>query len=247
MFSLILRICICIWIQASSKIYLSDTLWLDLWRCACVFREMGCCGHTGELRREHPISSSEQSCPAVSCQISAVPETSKNVEIHSKIKKTKLKPKVQPQRVWGDSMSQKRAPPPLNPLQPVLYIECCRAHTDYRRRATELHASLADALRTLQPDMQLQLRLNENDMPRLGSFEVAIAATPTEDVQERQVLWTGLERVPVSAKVPHVDDIIAPACIALKLRHSQAGSSNINLVRTSDGDITKILQRRNLQ
>ncbi|XP_064546789.1 selenoprotein BthD [Drosophila montana] len=144
-------------------------------------------------------------------------------------------------------MSQLNVPPPLNPHQPVLYIECCRAHADYRRRATELHASLAEALRALQPDMQLQLRLNENNMPRIGSFEVAIAPTPTEDVLERQVLWTGLERVPVSAKVPHVDDIIAPACMALRLRHSQAGSSSINLVRTSDGNIKKILQRRNLQ
>ncbi|EDW12916.1 selenoprotein BthD [Drosophila mojavensis] len=145
------------------------------------------------------------------------------------------------------NLSLNKAPPPLNPHHPVLYIECCRAHTDYRRRASELHASLEEALRALQPDLQLQLRINENNMPRLGAFEVAIAPTPTDDHRMRKVLWTGLQRVPVSAKVPHVDDIIAPACMALKLRHSQAGSSNIDLVRTSDGDIKKILQRRSLQ
>ncbi|XP_023163178.1 selenoprotein BthD [Drosophila hydei] len=143
-------------------------------------------------------------------------------------------------------MLSNKPPPPLNPDQPVLYIECCRAHTDYRRRASELHASLAEALRALQPDLELQLRVNENNAPRLGSFEVAIAATPTEDVESRQVLWTGLQRVPVSAKVPHVDDIIAPACLALRLRHSQAGASHVDLVRYSDGDINKILQRRSL-
>ncbi|EDW04130.1 selenoprotein BthD [Drosophila grimshawi] len=135
------------------------------------------------------------------------------------------------------------APPPLDPQQPVLYIECCQSQADYRHRALELHLGLAEALRAMNPEVRLQLRLNENNAAREGAFEVAIAATPTADVDARHMLWTGLRRVPQSAKVPNVDDIIAPACLVLKLRHSQAGSSSINLVRTSDGEISKIIQR----
>ncbi|KAH8409458.1 hypothetical protein KR222_005905 [Zaprionus bogoriensis] len=144
-------------------------------------------------------------------------------------------------------MRREDIPPPLDPQQPVLYIECCPLTVIYRKRAQDLHRSLADALRALQPQLQLQLRVNdEANTPRNGAFEVAIAERPTEDVQARHMLWTGLRRVPISAKVPNVDDIIAPACHALKLRHSQAGTSHINLVRTSDGDIKRILQRRSL-
>ncbi|KAL7739765.1 hypothetical protein ACLKA6_015005 [Drosophila palustris] len=140
-------------------------------------------------------------------------------------------------------MAPREAPPLLDPKQPVLYIEYCPVNYTYRKRALDLHASLAEALRTMQPQMQLQLRLNENCNPRIGAFEVFIAAHPTEDHHGRHMLWTGIARVPASAKVPHVDDIIAPACLALRLRHSHAGTSQINLVRTSDRDITKILQR----
>ncbi|XP_034473647.1 selenoprotein BthD [Drosophila innubila] len=140
-------------------------------------------------------------------------------------------------------MAPREAPPPLDPKQPVLYIEYCPVNYSYRKRAMDLHASLAEALRTMQPQLQLQLRLNENCSPRVGSFEVSIAVRPTDDHHARHMLWTGISRVPVSAKVPHVDDIIAPACLALRLRHSQAGASQINLVRTSDRAINKILQK----
>ncbi|KAH8262767.1 hypothetical protein KR044_000134, partial [Drosophila immigrans] len=108
--------------------------------------------------------------------------------------------------------------PKLDPRQPVLYIEFCPVSATYRHEAVRLHASLADALRTMQPELQLQLRLNESNAPRIGAFEVHIAARPTNDQQHRYPLWTGITRVPITAKVPHVDDIIAPACLALRLR-----------------------------
>lgn len=142
-----------------------------------------------------------------------------------------------------ERVTKRDAPPPMDPKQPVLYIEYCILESTYRKRAIDLHASLAEALRTMQPQMQLQLRLNENNSPRVGAFEVSIATRPTDDHSARYELWTGIRRVPVTAKVPHVDDIIAPACLALRLRHSQAGASQINLVRTSDRDINKILQK----
>ncbi|XP_034099251.1 selenoprotein BthD [Drosophila sulfurigaster albostrigata] len=140
-------------------------------------------------------------------------------------------------------MKRVEATTALDPRQPVLYIEHCPVTTAYRKQAQSLHASLAEALRTMQPELKLQLRINENNAPRMGAFEVQIAARPTDEPQHRYPLWTGITRVPVTAKVPNVDDIIVPACLALRLRHSQAGASHINLVRTSDRDINKILQR----
>ncbi|KAH8377912.1 hypothetical protein KR093_007833, partial [Drosophila rubida] len=110
------------------------------------------------------------------------------------------------------------AAPQLDPRQPVLYIEYCPVTTAYRHHAVRLHAALAEALRTMKPELQLQLRLNETKAPRVGAFEVHIASRPTDNSQHRYPLWTGISRVPVTAKVPNVDDIIAPACLALRLR-----------------------------
>ncbi|ALC38677.1 CG15147 [Drosophila busckii] len=140
-------------------------------------------------------------------------------------------------------MDRNPPPPPLDPAQPVLYIEHCRIINGYRQRAIELHVSLSEALKAMKPQMLLQLRLNDDGNPRPGSFEVAIAEHPTEAPCQRQLLWTGLTRVPTAAKVPQVDDLIAPACAALKLRYSRAGSSQLNLVRTSDPEINKILRK----
>ncbi|XP_001357056.2 selenoprotein BthD [Drosophila persimilis] len=107
---------------------------------------------------------------------------------------------------------------PLDPNQPVLYIDHCRYRENFRRDALQLHVSLAEALRALHPRVKLQLRINEHGPPEEeGAFEVAIAATPAESPSDRQHIWTGLRRVPFAAKVPHVDDIITPVCNALQL------------------------------
>ncbi|KAH8334608.1 hypothetical protein KR059_012211, partial [Drosophila kikkawai] len=107
---------------------------------------------------------------------------------------------------------------PLDPTQPVLYIEHCRHRQIYRKRALHLHSSLADALRAIHPKVNLQLRINDCGPPQVGSFEVAVSPTPTEDTKARQRVWTGLKRMPSSSKIPHVDDILSPVCFALKLR-----------------------------
>lgn len=133
---------------------------------------------------------------------------------------------------------------PLAPHQPVLYIECCPVNIAYRQHAHDLHRRLSDALSTLKADLQLQLRVNEVRTPRHGAFEVYIAPKPTDDLRSRHMLWTGISRVPAAAKVPHVDDIIAPACQVLKLRHRATGASQQNMVVHSDRHIQRIMQRR---
>lgn len=133
---------------------------------------------------------------------------------------------------------------PLTPHQPVLYIECCPVNIAYRQHAHDLHRRLSEALHALKADLQLQLRVNEVRTPRHGSFEVYIAPKPTDNVHSRHMLWTGISRVPAAAKVPHVDDIIVPACHVLKLRHSAMGASQHNLVVHSDRHIQRIMQRR---
>ncbi|XP_022227175.2 selenoprotein BthD [Drosophila obscura] len=113
---------------------------------------------------------------------------------------------------------------PLDPHQPVLYIDHCCLRENYRRDAVLLHASLAEALRALYPRVVLQLRINENGPAEEGAFEVAIAATPTVSPADRKLIWTGLRRVPFASKVPHVDDIITSVCNALHL----VGHNNIS-------------------
>ncbi|KAH8248810.1 hypothetical protein KR032_003435 [Drosophila birchii] len=126
---------------------------------------------------------------------------------------------------------------PLNPNQPVLYIEHCRHREVYRKRALHLHASLADALRAIHPKINLQLRINDCGIPQKGSFEVAVACCPTEDSQGRHRVWTGLKRMPSSSKIPHVDDILSPVCFALKLRDAQKESHRrvISNLRRNEG------------
>ncbi|KAH8412385.1 hypothetical protein KR009_001641 [Drosophila setifemur] len=125
---------------------------------------------------------------------------------------------------------------PLEPDQPVLYIEHCRLRQNYRKRALLLHASLADALRAIQPLVNLQLRINENCSPQVGAFEVSIAPTPTEDAASRQRVWTGLRRMPSPSKIPHVDDILTPVCFALRLRdpHEESHRRMLTNLRHSD-------------
>ncbi|XP_030383239.1 selenoprotein BthD [Scaptodrosophila lebanonensis] len=94
----------------------------------------------------------------------------------------------------------------LDPNQPVLYIEHCRS-----RKQT-----LSRAMQRIDPNVKLQLQLNADGEPRSQSFEVAIAPAPTSDIMSRQILWTGLMRT-CATKVPHVDDIVRPACHALKM------------------------------
>lgn len=134
----------------------------------------------------------------------------------------------------------------MKPHHPVLYIECCPVNFTYKKLAHDLHQSLTEALHALNSDLVLQLRINEVRSPRYGSFEVYIAPKPTDNVHLRHMLWTGISRVPASAKVPHVDDIFVSACSILKLRHSHAGASQLNLLHTTDREIRKILQRRRL-
>lgn len=147
---------------------------------------------------------------------------------------------------WVFAMIGLEKSAPLKPHQPVLYIECCPINFTYKKLASDLHRSLADALNAIKSDMVLQLRINEVRSPRYGSFEVFISPKPTGNERSRHMLWTGISRVPAAAKVPHVDDIIANACAILKLRYSRAGASQIHLADTNDREIRRILQRRSL-
>ncbi|TMW44449.1 hypothetical protein DOY81_010470, partial [Sarcophaga bullata] len=55
-----------------------------------------------------------------------------------------------------------------------------------------------------QANLELQLVINGDGPPRRGSFEVAIAKTPTS---ERSLLWTGLKNTPRASKFPVVERI----------------------------------------
>ncbi|KAH8323480.1 hypothetical protein KR067_011534 [Drosophila pandora] len=126
---------------------------------------------------------------------------------------------------------------PLDPNQPVLYIEHCRYRQNYRRMALHLHSTLAEALRAIHPGVKLQLRINDTGMPEVGSFEVAIAANPTDDAKSRQRVWTGLRRMPSASKIPHVDDIFTPICHALKLSdpHKESHRRVLTNLRHNEG------------
>ncbi|KAH8298304.1 hypothetical protein KR018_001943 [Drosophila ironensis] len=127
---------------------------------------------------------------------------------------------------------------PLDPNQPVLYIEHCRYRQIYRHRALELHSSLAEALRAIHPGVRLQLRINDTGTPQLGSFEVAISQTPTDDTKSRHRVWTGLRRMPSASKIPHVDDIFTPICHVLKLSdpHKESHRRVLANLRKNEGN-----------
>ncbi|KAH8282994.1 hypothetical protein KR054_011505 [Drosophila jambulina] len=127
---------------------------------------------------------------------------------------------------------------PLDPNQPVLYIEHCCHREIYRKRALHLHSSLAEALKAIHPKVNLQLRINDKGTPQTGSFEVEVSATPTQDSKGRERVWTGLKRMPSSSKIPHVDDILSPVCFALKLRDPQKESHRrvLTNLRNNKGD-----------
>ncbi|KAH8385540.1 hypothetical protein KR200_006385 [Drosophila serrata] len=126
---------------------------------------------------------------------------------------------------------------PLDPNQPVLYIEHCSHRETYRKRALHLHSTLAEALRTIHPRVNLQLRINDRGPPQAGSFEVAVAPNPTQDTGGRHRVWTGLKRMPSSSKIPHVDDILTPVCFALKLRdpHKESHRRVLSNLRHNEG------------
>ncbi|EDV54825.1 selenoprotein BthD [Drosophila erecta] len=140
---------------------------------------------------------------------------------------------------------------PLDPLQPVLYIDHCRYRQTYRKQALHLHSSLAEALKAIQPRVKLQLRINDKGPPQDGSFEVAVAPQPTDDSRARQSVWTGLRRMPSASKVPHVDDILTPVCFALQLRdpHKESHRRMLTNLRHNEGsrarrrDIKNVLNK----
>ncbi|KAI8124252.1 Selenoprotein BthD [Lucilia cuprina] len=89
--------------------------------------------------------------------------------------------------------------------QPVLYIEC------------SLHREITTLLLPLKSDLELQLAINADGPPRRGSFEVSIANVPSEDVEERSLIWTGLKNTPRAAKFPSAENIAKELKVFLKL------------------------------
>ncbi|KNC22590.1 hypothetical protein FF38_00164 [Lucilia cuprina] len=85
------------------------------------------------------------------------------------------------------------------------------------RRAEALHREITTLLLPLKSDLELQLAINADGPPRRGSFEVSIANVPSEDVEERSLIWTGLKNTPRAAKFPSAENIAKELKVFLKL------------------------------
>lgn len=77
----------------------------------------------------------------------------------------------------------------------------------FRRRAEALHREVSSLLSPLKSDLELQLAINADGPPRRGSFEVSIALAPSDNVEDRSLIWTGLKNTPRAAKFPTPENI----------------------------------------
>lgn len=64
------------------------------------------------------------------------------------------------------------------------------------------------------------MALNADGPPRRGSFEIAIAATPSSDIKKRSQIWTGLKNTPRATKFPQVEKIVKDIKIFLNLNEN---------------------------
>uniref|UniRef100_A0A1I8PKZ5 Selenoprotein BthD n=1 Tax=Stomoxys calcitrans TaxID=35570 RepID=A0A1I8PKZ5_STOCA len=98
-------------------------------------------------------------------------------------------------------------PPKLKKNFPVLYVECCRSCSVFKRRAEALHREIVNLLTPLKSNIELQLCVNSDGPPRRGAFEVAISMEPSDDVDQRNLIWTGIKRTPRAQKFPAAEDM----------------------------------------
>lgn len=66
-------------------------------------------------------------------------------------------------------------------------------------------------------DINLQLSINADGPPKRGAFEVAIALQPSDDIEQRNLIWTGLKRTPRAQKFPNAEEITKVISEYLKL------------------------------
>lgn len=89
----------------------------------------------------------------------------------------------------------------------------------------------------LQPEIVLQLSINSDGPPRRGSFEVAITTKPSDDVEERNLIWTGLKRTPRAQKFPDAAEMTEIIKKFLKLTSPESPTNDVKAeVESSEGE-----------
>lgn len=78
----------------------------------------------------------------------------------------------------------------------------------------------------LQPEIVLQLSINSDGPPRRGAFEVAITTKPSDDVEERNLIWTGLKRTPRAQKFPDAAEMTEIIKKFLKLTSAESPTND---------------------
>jgi len=101
----------------------------------------------------------------------------------------------------------------------------------------ELYANLLQRLRATHHDLNLQLQLNPDGLPKRGAFEVSIAKKPTANVSERIVLWSGLHRSPRAKKFPPMDELVKDVLRALDLPNEET-------LNDDDEDVVETIEKK---